>query len=77
MAIDSFVPSGVSPNSIGMDDTLYYYEPAACNGNCTVHVAFAGCQMTFADVGMDFVTGAGYNAWAEANNIVMYSYPSG
>lgn len=72
MPIDKFLPSGSSAASISLDDTVYYYEPASCNGNCTVHVALGGCQMTFSDIGMDFVTGAGYNAWAEANNFVMY-----
>lgn len=72
MTIDQFVPSGASPASLSLDDTVFYYEPVRCNGNCTVHVALAGCQMTFSDIGMDFVTGAGYNGWAEANDIVMY-----
>jgi hypothetical protein len=85
MSIGNFTPGGEQASSLSMDDTLYYYEPTNCNGtkiilsaslisllgNCTVHVAFAGCQMTYADVGLDFVTGAGYNGWAEANDIVM------
>jgi hypothetical protein len=28
--------------------------------------------MTYADVGTDFVEHAGYNKWAEGNNMVMY-----
>lgn len=74
MSIGNFTPGGASPSSLSMDDTLYYYEPANCNGNCTVHIALAGCQMTYSDIQLSFVNGAGYNAWAEANDIVIL-YP--
>ena len=74
MSLDQFLPSGTSASSISLDSNFYYYEPASCNGTCAVHVAFAGCQMTYNDIGLDFVTSAGYNGWAEANKIVIL-YP--
>lgn len=41
---------------------------------CKLHVAFHGCEQTLADIGSDFVVSAGYNSWAEANNIIIL-YP--
>jgi len=74
MSIGAFTPNRVSPSSLSMDDTLYYYEPTGCHGNCTIHIAFSGCQMTFSEIQLKFVTDAGYNSWAEANQIVIL-YP--
>jgi len=74
MDIARFTPPGVTPKALSMDTTMYYYQPEYCNGNCTVHVAFHGCVMTFADIGLDFVAYGGYNEWAEANDIVVL-YP--
>eukprot|EP01126_Amoeba_proteus_P046679 TRINITY_DN5285_c0_g1_i5.p1 TRINITY_DN5285_c0_g1~~TRINITY_DN5285_c0_g1_i5.p1 ORF type:complete len:310 (+),score=53.36 TRINITY_DN5285_c0_g1_i5:125-931(+) len=71
MSLSKFVPNGGSPGSLSLDDTFYYYQPSSCHGNCTVHVAFHGCLMSYSDIQLDFVTGAGYNGWAEANDIVM------
>lgn len=41
---------------------------------CALHVAFHGCEQTLGDIGSDFVENAGYNSWAEANNIIIL-YP--
>jgi len=73
MDISKFT-GGSSPGSIGMDATMYYYSPQYCNGNCTVHLALHGCAMTYADIQLAFVNGAGYNPWAEANAMVIL-YP--
>jgi len=76
MSLSPFTPNNVDPASIGLDKTVYYYEPSKCNkaSNCTVHISLAGCQMTYNDIGLDWVTSAGYNGWAESNNIVVL-YP--
>lgn len=54
------------------------YIPEGCEfpdaGGCPIHVAFHGCKQTLDDVNMTFVKEAGYNAWAEANKIVIV-YP--
>ena len=49
------------------------YVPAACrtHAGCRVHVAFHGCQQSRASVGDAFVTGAGFEAWADTNRIVV------
>ena len=49
------------------------YVPAAClaNAGCRVHIAFHGCQQSRASVGDAFVTGAGFEAWADSNRIVV------
>ena len=63
------------PADIGMGDEGFAYVPASCrSGGCRVHVAFHGCLQSEDQVGRRFVEGAGYNAWAEANRIVVL-YP--
>jgi len=74
MGTKQFTPGGVSPSILSMDDTMYYYMPTNCRGNCPVHVALHGCQQTQADIGLEFVNNTGYNNWAEANNIIIL-YP--
>ena len=70
-----FFPAGTSP---GMGDSGYLYVPASCTGSasagCRLHVALHGCGQTIADIGMTFVTGAGYNRWADANRVIVL-YP--
>jgi len=60
----------------GMGATGWVYVPKACaaGAKCRVHVALHGCKQNAADVGQEFVAHAGYNRWAEANNIVVL-YP--
>ncbi|MEO8628440.1 MAG: caspase family protein, partial [Betaproteobacteria bacterium] len=59
----------------GLADRGYAYVPKACRkGGCAVHIAFHGCGQDAASIGLAFVTNAGYNRWAEANNIVVL-YP--
>ena len=71
----SFVPGGTDP---GMADRGYVYVPTTCTGTtavrCALHVALHGCKQSVADVGKDFVEGAGYNRWADTNAIVVL-YP--
>eukprot|EP01136_Pigoraptor_vietnamica_P005621 Opistho-1_new@37505 len=59
-----------------MDKDGYVYVPTACqqNATCRLHVAFHGCEQGHSSVGMDYVEDAGYNGWAEANNIIVL-YP--
>lgn len=56
-------------------DEGYAYVPQACRaGGCRVHVAFHGCRQSVAEIGQRFVTGAGYNEWAESNRLIVL-YP--
>ncbi len=52
------------------------YVPAACRGDaeCGLHVAFHGCMQSTEYVGDAFALGAGYNEWAESNDLVVL-YP--
>jgi poly(3-hydroxybutyrate) depolymerase len=60
---------------ISMDDIAYVYVPNACGrGGCRVHVAFHGCRQGADEVGMRFVSEAGYNRWADTNLLVVL-YP--
>lgn len=54
----------------------YLYVPGRCRAGarCRVHVAFHGCRQGTEFVGRAFVENAGYNRWAEANDIVVL-YP--
>ncbi|MDR2625866.1 MAG: hypothetical protein LBC37_05995 [Zoogloeaceae bacterium] len=66
----------IEPIRISMADTGYLYVPPACKKGeaCRLHIAFHGCQQGAENIGMAFVKGAGFNEWAEKNNIVIL-YP--
>ena len=49
-------------------------DEAASTEVCHLHVAFHGCQQYTDLIDDDFYWDAGYNAWAEANRIVVL-YP--
>ena len=59
-----------------MDDRGHVYLPAACaaGARCRLHVAVAGCAQNEDLIGDAFYAHAGYNEWAETNNIVVV-YP--
>lgn len=60
----------------GMGATGWIYIPKTCGSgtSCRLHVALHGCKQNVAEVGQAFVRNAGYNRWAETNNIVVL-YP--
>jgi len=77
-----FLPN---PTAHGMSQTGWAYVPASCqqNATCRLHIVFHGCkqypgsplaagpQGKFGDT---YVKGAGYNAWADTNDLVIL-YP--
>jgi len=71
-----FIPGGIGPDVAALGSSAYLYVPSRCTkgSGCRVHVAFHGCLQTLADINTSFVINAGYNRWAEANNIVIL-YP--
>jgi len=75
-----FIPPGYTTSSLSVYKYAYAYIPTGCKGNmlsegkCKLHIAFHGCIQTIADIGDKFYMNAGYNGWAEANNIVVL-YP--
>eukprot|EP00026_Physarum_polycephalum_P008936 Phypoly_transcript_09043.p1 GENE.Phypoly_transcript_09043~~Phypoly_transcript_09043.p1 ORF type:complete len:171 (+),score=21.11 Phypoly_transcript_09043:847-1359(+) len=59
----------------GFAENAYLYVPTNCSiGGCRLHIVFHGCLQTVANINTTFVTDAGYNGWAESNNIVIL-YP--
>lgn len=62
--------------SSSLEPLGYVYVPARCEAGatCKVHVAFHGCRQGASFVGTAFVRNAGYNDWAESNDIVVL-YP--
>jgi poly(3-hydroxybutyrate) depolymerase len=60
----------------GMSLVGYVYLPtAALEGRqCGIHVALHGCNQYEGKLGRIFVENAGYNAWAEANDLIVL-YP--
>lgn len=60
----------------GMLEYGYIYVPESCAGGqqCRVHIAFHGCEMSAEKIGDHFAVNAGYNRWADVNNIVVL-YP--
>jgi poly(3-hydroxybutyrate) depolymerase len=61
--------------SHSMRNSGFAYIPASCaSTRCRVHVALHGCLQHFDAVGDEFYKKAGYNEWADANNIIVL-YP--
>jgi poly(3-hydroxybutyrate) depolymerase len=65
-----------SPGSYSMAETGYVYVPAACAAQqpCRVHVALHGCKQNFDAVGDRYTRHAGYNEWADTNQLIIL-YP--
>jgi hypothetical protein len=59
-----------------MAETGFVYVPTICQAGaaCRVHIALHGCKQSSETIGTDFVRHAGYNEWADANNIIVL-YP--
>jgi poly(3-hydroxybutyrate) depolymerase len=60
----------------GLAEHGYVYIPADCAAGkpCKVHIALHGCLQDAARIGDAFYAKAGYNAWADANSIIVL-YP--
>lgn len=58
------------------DQWGYVYIPTSCQSGeqCRIHLALHGCMQGSSEIGEVFVRHAGFNEWAEANNIVVV-YP--
>lgn len=64
------------PTAHGMNEVGYAFVPASCAAGdpCKVHIVFHGCRQTTEHIGDVFYRHAGYNEWADANNIIVL-YP--
>nr|WP_168710927.1 PHB depolymerase family esterase [Ningiella ruwaisensis] len=66
--------SDLSGSSIA--DKAYIYIPETCQKgqSCKLHVSFHGCNQSAEDVGSTYAAHAGFNRWAQSNDIVVL-YP--
>tara|TARA_B100000749_G_scaffold280771_1_gene278547 strand:+ start:29383 stop:30393 length:1011 start_codon:yes stop_codon:yes gene_type:complete len=66
----------INPSSISMDSEALVYVPERCKQghSCKLHVALHGCQQYKQKIGDQFIRNAGYNEWAEANDMIVL-YP--
>ncbi|MCB1962446.1 MAG: poly(3-hydroxybutyrate) depolymerase [Rhodocyclaceae bacterium] len=68
-------PFADAAGALGLAGSGYAYVPTACrSGGCRVHVAFHGCRQSHDQIGTRFINGAGYNRWAESNQLIVL-YP--
>lgn len=60
----------------GLASQGFVYVPSSCQSGkrCKLHIAFHGCQQEHERVGDAFVAHAGYNKYAESNDIIVL-YP--
>jgi len=67
-----------TPSLFSLDDIGYVYIPSSCEDRrtvCSLHISFHGCTQTLSDMGTVYAVHAGFNEWAESNNIiVLYPY---
>jgi len=64
-----------SPCAVIIGDEGFVYVPQICRaGGCRVHVAFHGCAQGKEQIDEQFARHAGYNRWADTNQIVVL-YP--
>ena len=82
----SFFPSGSTASEISLQKTAYAYISSNCSiapmpDSCKLHVVMHGCEQTLdSEISYNkpfndtYVRNAGYNQWAETNNMVIL-YP--
>lgn len=65
-----------NPTSVGLAPTGWVYVPAICASGqaCKVHVSLHGCLQGTEYVGDAYYKRAGYNKWADTNNMIVL-YP--
>jgi poly(3-hydroxybutyrate) depolymerase len=61
-------------SSMGPVAQVYIPQSCADGATCRLHVAFHGCRQFQDNIGDAFYANAGYNSWAEANDIIVL-YP--
>jgi hypothetical protein len=59
----------------GLGENGWAYVPEYCSNNeCPIHLHFHGCGQSYDSIESVYFTNAGFNQWAEANNIIII-YP--
>lgn len=74
--LKTFSQKSYNPEKAQLYQSGWIYIPTFCQqgGNCSLHVALHGCQMSPDFITDQFVQHTGYNEWAESNHIVIL-YP--
>ncbi len=74
--IVAFDQKEFASNVARMADEAYAYVPESCASGspCRLQIAFHGCAQSAKVVGDQFYANAGYNRWADSNNIIVL-YP--
>ena len=65
------------PVDASLADDGFAYVPQTCRSTtaaCRLHVVFHGCRQSYAQLERRFIEGAGYNAWADSNRLIVL-YP--
>lgn len=57
-------------------EEAYLFIPEGCEDtmNCEIHISFHGCNQNKEAVGNEYAKNAGFNAWADTNNLIVL-YP--
>lgn len=65
-----------NPNLHGLDNNAWVYVPASCARGepCRLHVAYHGCNQSYAKIGDQFIRQANINEWADTNRLLVL-YP--
>jgi len=59
-----------------LGENAYLFVPQSCKGtmNCDIHISFHGCNQNAEAIGNEYAKNAGFNAWADTNNLIVL-YP--
>ncbi len=69
------IPQPGADDATMLDNALLYVPQSCANGEaCGLHVALHGCLQSTDYIGDAFAAGAGYNEWADANQLLVL-YP--
>jgi hypothetical protein len=72
-----YFPTGSNDRQVGMNQMAFVYVPDGCHSSpsaCRTHVMYHGCNSGVSVVGDAIFKNAGFNNWAESNNIIVL-YP--
>ncbi|KAH3760912.1 polyhydroxybutyrate depolymerase [Pelomyxa schiedti] len=73
---ENYTPLKEIPILLSLDDTGFVYVPTQCSKGetCKLLVVLHGCEQGYSYIGNMFTNYAGFNEWAESNNIIIL-YP--
>jgi poly(3-hydroxybutyrate) depolymerase len=59
-----------------LGENAYLFVPQSCKDkrNCDIHISFHGCNQNAEAIGNEYAKNAGFNAWADTNNLIVL-YP--